>query len=679
MTQEHYFLNPRQVDELLQQLQRFHAEHTEVAALQDPERHPLPLQAFRRFLERFLEDTENARQAAEELVESYRRANIPFVLLLAAFNHLKEAMVEAIASNTGNLLAHYREIDQRFEKAKRLLAQRQLLHAAAQPLPLPQRVVRDKHLIRLYLEWLQRLNDAILQDDLDAYPLPDPQNDPFTRALRHPESLFICLDLKLCDQIQEHHRLIQQQSALVHTLLAAERYDQAQLAHQELEKRVADLLNLLSALYFESQTNRLHRFFNFLQALLYLPGRKILAVVNPRGLRQLNQRQGSEAGNRALARIEERLAELCQTQRERLLYTRGIAGDFYLIGYHTTPEELDGWLHTLRQRLRHDDAADVPLDLAYHGLELTRIHQLSEENMPFLVDYLSERSRQENAIASGEAAAEAMLAWMRRRYRQSVDLNEKLEHGEVDIHIQPLVTLDQRRRIHAFEVLGRIREEDGELNAGLFIDDILRLGLAPRFDTLVLRALARHADDLRHITPRLFINVAAASLEDPAYLEALRTLLEGPLAGIEVVLELTEQVILERLSRVHELHRRWGIHFAIDDFGTGYSTLQTVIQLALDGGVRYLKLDGSLTRHLHDHPANERVMHITRQMARELELETVVEFIETPQQLHTLEAMRMDLGQGFLLGLPDPIPVWRGKLTYLHTRHGANGTDGFTL
>ncbi len=282
-------------------------------------------------------------------------------------------------------------------------------------------------------------------------------------------------------------------------------------------------------------------------------------------------------------------------------------------------------------------------------------------------------------LETSAEAVEAMLDWLRERYRQALDLRTRLTEEATDIFIQPLVTLDESREIHAFEVLGRFRGENGYLSAGLFIDDLIALGLAPLFDRLVLQAVIRHAPTLAKITSRLFVNVSAASLAQPDYVQRLVDALRGPLAGFEVVMELTEQVLLEHRALVRDLHEEHGLTFAIDDFGTGYSTLQLVIELALEGTVSYLKLDGSLTRQLGITEASERIMQITRQMAKELNLVTVVEFIETLMQAERLEALQMDLGQGYLLGVPDPVPVWQGKLAYLRSKASLPGESGFTF
>ncbi|RMG28977.1 MAG: EAL domain-containing protein [Gammaproteobacteria bacterium] len=523
---------------------------------------------------------------------------------------------------------------------------------------------------------------AAVRGDLSRFPLVAAGESAFARALRYPESMMICLDLKLCDQIEEQYRGIVRQGAVLHALLVAGRHEQAYLAWQDLRQRVGQLEQLLGALYLEARSNGIGRFLGFVQAALYLPGRKYLAVVNLQHLDHINKLYGNEVGNRALDRVEAMLREEFERHREWLLYTRGIAGDFYLLGLGVEADRFRGLLERLAARGRRDSGSELPVDAGFRlqGIEITRLGEISTEDLHLVIQYLTDRAHRDGAVLETSAeAVEAMLDWLRERYRQALDLRTRLIEEATDIFIQPLVTLDESREIHAFEVLGRFRGENGYLSAGLFIDDLIALGLAPLFDRLVLQAVIRHAPTLAKVTSRLFVNVSAASLAQPDYVQRLVDALHGPLEGFEVVMELTEQVLLEHRALVRDLHEEHGLTFAIDDFGTGYSTLQLVIELALEGTVSYLKLDGSLTRQLGITEASERIMQITRQMAKELNLVTVVEFIETLVQAERLEALQMDLGQGYLLGVPDPVPVWQGKLAYLRSKASLPGESGFTF
>ncbi len=675
------YITPSQIDTLIASLRAFHGQYEALRTLVDEPQEAALLEGFRRLLERFLDEDTGLVWAARDLAGEHFRRNIPFALLMGGFNHLKEEVIRLAASNQADPMAHYREIDRLFEAAKRETAHQYLLLEAARVRTLPENVMQGKTLVRIYLRWMEQVRRAI-REDLSAFPLEPADRSEFARALRYPESLLICLDLKLCDQLMGQHRLIHQQASLLYAMLAAGRHEQAYIAYQEVTRKVAELLSLLGVLYLEGQTNRVRRFFDFLQAALYLPGRKFFCVINLRQLGKINQLYGNEVGDRALARVEQVLQQEFETHQSWMYFTRGIAGDFYLIGFDTEPGPLEALLERVRREVRRSPVEKLPVepDLVHHGIELTHLSDLTTENLHLLVRYLTERGRQVTPhLETGEEQARQMFDWLRAQYRKSVDLRGKLTEASTDIFIQPLVTLDERRRIHAFEVLGRFRENGDYISAGLFIDDIIAMGLVTDFDRLVLKAVVRHADSLARITRRLFINASSASLEQPAYVEALVAALKGPLSRFEVIVELTEQVLLERRMLVEELHRRHGLRFAIDDFGTGYSTLQTVIELALEGPIRYLKLDGSLTRTLSTSRASERIMQITQKMARELELQTVVEFIETVEQADRLEALEMDFGQGHLLGVPDPVPVWLGKLSYLESRPMPGEAAGFTL
>ena len=680
-------LSTTDIDYLIDDLRAFHAGSGAVGGLLDERRLGLLLEGFRRFLDRLSGGADAARAAVRQLADAYLDADIPFALLMGGFNVLKERLATLAAAAASDPLAAYAEADAVFERAKRDMARaylrREAAHGGEGEDAGAATAMRPRLLVRLCQEWMGRIREAI-GGSLERFPLEPADRTEFARALRYPESMLICLDLKVCDQIEARHRLLVQQAGILHAMLAAERYEQAYIAYRELAGQVAQLCSLLGTLYLEAETNRLHRFFRFVQAALYLPGRKHLAVINLRQLNKINRLYGNEAGNRALDLLERALERASAEHQAWMVYTRGIAGDFYVFTLGQDAEPLDRLLREVAERLGATSGEDGALPfvptVAYHGIELTTLTELTAESMHLIVQYLTERGRREpGQVSTGRHEAEAMMDWLRTRHRHAVDLRAKLTAESTEIFIQPLVTLDDRRDIHAFEVLGRFREGEGFLPAGMFVDDVVSMGLTLELDLLVLGAIVRHAPVLRGLTRRLFVNVFPTTLGSERYLEAFHDAMAGPLAGLDLVVELTERMLLERQGIVRELHGRHGLSFAIDDFGVGYSSLGTVIDLALEGGVRYLKIDGSLTRSLGQRPASERVMRITRQMARELGMETVVEMVETPDQAERLRHLEIDFGQGYFLGVPDPVPVWQGKLAYLRSRGTADGAGGFPL
>ncbi len=675
-----FSLSESEIGELVASLEDFHREYGNLDQLLDAPSLERLHNAHRDFLLQLLG---NDNRDGEALARVYIELNLPFHLLTGCLNHIKSELLRIEASRHRNEIDPvqlYSDLNALFDAARQQAALHYLHTEASASEPLDQAQMQNRLLIRLYRDWLERVNRALL-DGLEDFPLTSAADSRFTEALQYPESLLICLDLKTCDHILEQHRLIRQKAGILYAMLAAERYDNAYLAYRETRQMVNELTQLLGVLYFESQTNRIQSFFNFVQAALYLPGEKFFCVVNLRRLNHINQMYGVENGDRSLQLLDDCLSQLLEKHQSWMVYTRGIAGDFYLHCLRCDRDRVEALMDEIEVCVAEQQQRELPfpMDLMISGINLTELSDLTTENMHLIVDYLSRANTAgKSRVQDSREELDAMMEWIRQRYRQSIDLAHKLDRDNIEVFIQPLVELDARQQIHAFEVLGRFREQNGYISAGMFIGDIIRLGLIERFDRLVLERLVQLSEELREITGRLFINVSALTLEDEGYIRTLNEAMQGPLAGFEIVLELTEQTLLENLERIYQLREQHGLNFAIDDFGTGFSSLQTVIELALRGGIQYLKVDGSLTSKLNSNPASEQIIRITRQMARELGLSTVVEFVETHEQLHRLEAIDIDLGQGYLLGVPDPVSVWLGKMVYLRSKQLQAADIGLT-
>jgi len=123
-----------------------------------------------------------------------------------------------------------------------------------------------------------------------------------------------------------------------------------------------------------------------------------------------------------------------------------------------------------------------------------------------------------------------------------------------------------------------------------------------------------------------------------------------------MVLELTEQAIVEHLDIIQELHHRHDVKFAVDDFGTGYSSIKTVSDLAAARVISHLKLDGSLVRELgHSSEAYKVVLAIAN-LARSLDLKVVAEHVESEAILDRLRTIGIEFGQGRLFDMPLSLP-----------------------
>ncbi|MGN0018317.1 MAG: EAL domain-containing protein [Candidatus Gastranaerophilaceae bacterium] len=148
------------------------------------------------------------------------------------------------------------------------------------------------------------------------------------------------------------------------------------------------------------------------------------------------------------------------------------------------------------------------------------------------------------------------------------------------------------------------------------------------------------------------VNVSRLHLNNDIFIEDLKDMVKKydiPTSMIE--LELTESAGYEDfpqfLKILHEL-KKCGFCIAMDDFGSGYSSLNMLRQIPCD----ILKLDRGF---INDTTYNERgkiVVQSVLSMAKNLDLKTVSEGIETVEQANFLNESGCDIAQGFLYAKP---------------------------
>jgi EAL domain-containing protein (putative c-di-GMP-specific phosphodiesterase class I) len=120
-------------------------------------------------------------------------------------------------------------------------------------------------------------------------------------------------------------------------------------------------------------------------------------------------------------------------------------------------------------------------------------------------------------------------------------------------------------------------------------------------------------------------------------------------------LEVTESSLMadpRRASKSLAQLRAAGVSIAIDDFGTGHSSLRMLAGLPID----VLKIDRSFVRDLVMNRNHRLIVQTTIRLAASLDMKTVAEGVETPEQLELLKALGCDAVQGYLVSRPAGAP-----------------------
>ena len=240
------------------------------------------------------------------------------------------------------------------------------------------------------------------------------------------------------------------------------------------------------------------------------------------------------------------------------------------------------------------------------------------------------------------------------RVRLEADMRVALDAGQLEVVYQTLVDLTHDRIVGVEALLRWHHPTRGLLMPTMFIPVAEACGEIGRIGQWVLEQTCLRVAEWNRRLPgqplRANVNVSLRQLQ-PSFVALVCDVLErtGFPADL-LVLELTESVFAdgsETLGAILVELRARGVRIAIDDFGTGYSSLGYLRDLPVDE----LKIDRSFISRMAGQVDHGLVATIIK-LGRELELGTVAEGIESPEQLALLRELGCDLGQGFLLGHP---------------------------
>jgi diguanylate cyclase len=129
-----------------------------------------------------------------------------------------------------------------------------------------------------------------------------------------------------------------------------------------------------------------------------------------------------------------------------------------------------------------------------------------------------------------------------------------------------------------------------------------------------------------------------------------RTLKEHGLSGSDLVLEITESMLLHLGGDAEQALRQLGhcgITLALDDFGTGYSSLGYLARLPID----IIKVDHSFVRDI-DKAGEKTLVKAMVNLAHHLSMSVTAEGVESDAQRDALVAMGVDSLQGRVVSMP---------------------------
>jgi diguanylate cyclase (GGDEF)-like protein/PAS domain S-box-containing protein len=233
------------------------------------------------------------------------------------------------------------------------------------------------------------------------------------------------------------------------------------------------------------------------------------------------------------------------------------------------------------------------------------------------------------------------------------DLALSVSRNELQLFYQPQSRISGE--VIGFEALLRWDHlRRGFVPPNTFIPLAEESGLINEIGEWVLREACREAASWRKPL-QIAINLSPLQLRQGDFVSLIHSVLvENHLSPDRLVLEITEGALMDDYSRAVSILRRvkaLGVRIAMDDFGTGYSSLSYLQSFPFDK----IKIDQTFISNLDRNAQSAAIVRAVLALGHNLDLITVAEGVETPEQLTILRNEGCDEIQGYLIGRPQPI------------------------
>ncbi|GAA0785910.1 bifunctional diguanylate cyclase/phosphodiesterase [Marinobacterium sediminicola] len=377
-----------------------------------------------------------------------------------------------------------------------------------------------------------------------------------------------------------------------------------------------------------------------------------LLIFHLNDLQALNHLLGEDATNHLISRCAQSIQALGQNLGPHVVGRIGGA-DLVLLAQRRS---LDDWqllleplLHQVRSQVKKQTGAVESADILSIGIASCDTPTTSEQLLT------QARLAQQEAEQGGNRS----IALYHTQQHQQGWSDQWQRHVATAIHNEQIflqqqqLVDNQNQCIHA-EVFARILDQDNTpCQAGDFFGVARDLNLLEKID----RAIVKHA--LQHLQqkpecPVLSLNLANQALAEPAFIEWLLNTLKHSGVTSRLSIEINETAILTHMESIKALRSTLSdlnIHFGVDNFGTHPNGFSYLYALRPD----YLKIDGSLIRHIDRSDEDRFFVSSLISVAHSLEIKAYAEHVERDSQRIELEKMKIDGTQGYLHGVPSTL------------------------
>lgn len=381
----------------------------------------------------------------------------------------------------------------------------------------------------------------------------------------------------------------------------------------------------------------------------------MLADVNIRGFKNINDSLGPDVGDGCLTRVAQRLAALSQQGA-----LARVAGDEFVLLIPCPDTATNLWAEAHGWKILHSMATPVNVN----GISVNIDVRVGLVLFPAQASTAAQLIRRTN-IALEHARSHKLSLFlyedgMDQQHLQKLHILKSLKQalndndGQLQMYYQPQKNLLTGNVDKAEALIRWFHPQDGFIPPDVFIELAEQTGLICQLTDWVIAQVLEHVAVWRrnNIDLQVSINISAQDI----CRDSLITLIEHKLQDLQlrpadICLEITERDIMldeEKSLQQLQLLREHGFSISMDDYGIGYSALSKLARMPVDE----IKIDKCFILNLAETHDDQIIVRSTLNMARELGLRVTAEGVENQASETWLRAAGCNYIQGYFLCRP---------------------------
>ena len=420
--------------------------------------------------------------------------------------------------------------------------------------------------------------------------------------------------------------------------------------NEELESKVnfktKELRKKNEMLYMQLYTDDLTSLPNRKALLRDLTSTKnpILSIVDLDAFGTINDLYGEKIGNRVLVYMAE-LFDKFSKQTDCKAYRMG--GDVFALlkdkefNYSECINNIKSLIQNVYNYSIDVQEYDISIRVAITvGISREKIDTVEKANMALMQ---AKKNRVEYMLYDDEHNLD-------KEYQNDIKwtkiIKKAIEDEKVAAFYQPIV--DSEQNIVKYECLMRIKEEEKVYAPYFFLDIAKKVKFYTLLEKIIIKAAFKKAKETQSV---INVNLSIQDIINRDIIEMIESELSKENIAHLITFEILESESItdyEKVISFINLVKNLGSKIAIDDFGSGYSNFSYLLRLKPD----YIKIDGSLVKHIHTNKDALLITKTINDFAHSLGMKTVAEFVHCEEVFKILKEIGVDEYQGFHFSEP---------------------------